>query len=71
MNATAPTTCARCGAQKREANHWFVIVTNGGGGYWQPFDEFDCAQPGENVSIVCGENCAAKVVSAWFNGCPI
>ncbi len=68
MEATAPTVCARCGTQKRDANHWFVVVVNSGGGYWQPFETFTEAQPDEAVSVVCGQECFHKVTSAWFAG---
>jgi len=66
MQATTGTSCSRCGVLKRETNHWFVVITNGAGGYWQPFDVFHRCEPGEDIAIVCGQSCFAKVTSAWF-----
>lgn len=66
MQAVKPTTCCKCGALKRETNHWWVLVTNGAGGYWQRFDDFECAQDSETVSIVCGAACFLRVTSEWL-----
>ncbi len=58
----------RCGAIKRETNHWFVTIENSAGFSVQPVELFDRDAYDDTVSLndICGEACGVKRLQVWF-----
>ncbi len=55
------TTCDVCGVSKIESNHWFEVQAQG---EWSIMS----LEPYEYGKVVCGEACAHKLLSQWFDG---
>lgn len=56
-------SCDGCGAEKKAANHWFLLFERTDGVLitrWEP-EEVDNAD-----GHVCGEQCAHALLSNWF-----
>ena len=66
MATTATFTCV-CGVQKKTSNHWILAMRTGDVLRFFPWD-WDIAG-GDNVIVLCGEGCAAALLSrslgAW------
>lgn len=62
------TICDECGAEKREANHWFQArLFTHTAGVSVVFEKwFETGQPTERVDL-CGAECAAKVLQRWLS----
>ena len=59
--------CDGCGRLKQEANHWFVAVLGGPTFAVYPYsDGVRIRQRSGEVKDVCGEDCAHKLLSIWF-----
>lgn len=64
MKIPNPYKCDECGVQKQESNHWVLAFSLSGIGVhvvFQPWDDKDADEDG--VLTLCGEGCAAKVLS--------
>lgn len=59
MALTQSVTCDVCGTPKREANHWFTYVQDGGRVTFFPWSEGDYLQH----SHLCSERCSMTVLS--------
>lgn len=55
--------CDVCGKKKEASNHWWIAFQVTGFGIW-PWDS-DLARH-ENATHLCGEGCAAKLMSKWM-----
>jgi hypothetical protein len=53
-------TCDVCGISKREVNHWLVMSKN------KRSFLVDCFQSVDKGNDICGEECAHKALSQWF-----
>jgi hypothetical protein len=60
--------CDICGAQRKEANHWFVAVTSSARVLFTTWtsaernDRFDS----DNVKYLCGQSCAHKLLDQFL-----
>jgi hypothetical protein len=57
--------CTICGEERREANHWFVLVIGcmSRGLYFETWNDQLAIQAD---GAVCGEACAHKALSRWL-----
>jgi hypothetical protein len=53
--------CDECGVQKKESNHWVIAYNYVPAMIFQPWDNEQADK--EGVLTLCGEGCAAKVLS--------
>jgi hypothetical protein len=60
MGATPLFTCI-CGVQKKTSNHWILAITSSHDVRFMPWD-YNLAMD-ENVTVLCGERCAAALLS--------
>ena len=60
MAATHLFTCT-CGVQKKTSNHWILAIVNPGSIKFVPWDAKLAMR--EDVIVLCGERCAAKLLS--------
>ncbi len=60
MASTHLFTCL-CGTQKKTSNHWILALRTPTGIKFLPWDWNLAA--GDNVTILCGEGCAAALLS--------
>lgn len=60
MAATASFTCV-CGVQKNTTNHWILATRTADSVRFLPWD-WSLAL-GDNVIVLCGEHCAASLLS--------
>lgn len=60
MGIKTTIVCDVCGVEKVESNHWFEV---------QDENDFDLMmlEPYEGGKVVCGEACAHKLLSQWFD----
>ena len=64
--------CDGCGAEKREANHWWAMVVAGGELRLTTLERFESAfmarqDPWKYAAIIlCGQSCVSKTVSAFM-----
>jgi hypothetical protein len=60
MGATPLFTCV-CGIQKKTSNHWILAICSSHDVRFMPWD-WNLAMD-ENVTVLCGERCAAALLS--------
>jgi hypothetical protein len=58
-------TCDGCGAQKKEANHWFFATSVGGIFRLSAWNSSGIEDSGDE-SHYCGEKCVLKAVSEFL-----
>jgi hypothetical protein len=60
-------TCDICGAEKRETNHWFVLVRGNAGLSVTSLTHFQSLhsplRQSDELLHLCGQSCAVKAVS--------
>lgn len=57
--------CDGCGAEKREANHWWVIAVEAGVLHLVPLDRAG-THKWDGFEILCGQECVSKKVSEFM-----
>ena len=60
MAATSLFTCV-CGVQKKTSNHWILATYTPGDLRFAPWDDKRALR--DNVIVLCGEGCAAALLS--------
>ena len=60
MAATHLFTCT-CGVQKKTTNHWILALVEPGSIHFIPWDSALALR--NDITVLCGERCAAKLLS--------
>jgi hypothetical protein len=58
-------TCDECGAERKEANHWFVAVPYSGGGFSLSAWPVNCMVDG--CSHLCGQACVHTFTDRYMS----
>ncbi len=73
MSERVQYTCDVCGAEKREANHWWLCVVNEDGFQLAPWGStwYDSKQrPKVTPQHICGQDCATRKLSEFMSPPP-
>lgn len=58
--------CDGCGAEKKEANHWFALYLSCGSLRLERLEEALRTGLREDMEILCGHQCVTRKVSEWM-----
>lgn len=58
--------CDICGVTRQQANHWFACLRTNHEWVIDPLEVPVNIERIGNARIVCGEDCAHKLLSQWF-----
>jgi hypothetical protein len=64
--------CSKCGAERREANHWFVFTRTGQGlefhkWEWAGREELEELMDASQFGHLCGQQCAHALLDQFLN----
>lgn len=65
MSTTTTVTCDRCGAVKKDVNHWYKVFRLAGGILFRPAELYEDRQF-ELIADLCGRECAQRELEAWL-----
>jgi len=67
MSRPTVPTCDECGAQKKETNHWWVLVRTVATVQLWPHDVLQ-KEYGEGCFDLCSEQCVTRAIGKWMRG---
>lgn len=67
--------CDTCGEERKEANHWWLVISDRGSGLSsgdgmfrvEKWNHFAIANAGVKYKHYCGRNCVIKAMSKWMD----